>query len=281
MISVEAPAYLPFEPRTETLRALRQHLRERLVTLEVGRDELLGARFFGPLPRGADVENALLYNVDTDGRVFARSTANGVRFEHDPTPLPGGGVRYEYGAEPVAAGFRVWAGNRLLVEVDCCLDKPPSLGGIWWALREGGLPGANEAPRRSREPFDLVLSLSGPVTFARPSLVKTVIDGVVCALQSQTDRQDADVTAPRLAGALGVDESLVRAHLLDPSPSALGTRPRLVHRRGTGVQWSPDDDACVAAEVHLAPSNEWAVCGAVVSVIRAQPIGGGHDGLRR
>jgi hypothetical protein len=269
VIVVEAPAYIPFEPRTDAARALRVELRERLTTLDIGQDQVLAARFFGPLPKGADVENALLYNIDTGGRVFSRSTATGLRFEHDPTSLPGGGVRYEYRAESAGAGFQVWAPNRLLAHVDCSLDTAPSLAGIWWALREGGIARFDDALREAAEPFAVILSVSGPVAFARPSLVKTVIDGVVCALQSQTDHHDADFTAPLIAAKLGVDGIQVREHLLDPHPSALGTRARLVHRRGSGVQWSPDDDGCVAGEMHLEPSDDWEISGAAVSLIRA------------
>jgi hypothetical protein len=267
MIRVEAPAYIPFEPRTEALLALRQRLREALAALDAGPEQLLGARFFGPLPKGADVENALLYNVGD--RAFARSATGGVRFEHDPARLAGGGVRYEYGAEAVDDGFRIWTPTRRLAEVCCRLDRVPTLARIWWALRDGADAITTEGTRAPGEPFGVRLLLRGPVAFARPSLVKVLIDGVVCALQSQTDRADAAFTAPLIAGALRADVDRVLEHLLDPRPSALGARARLVHRRGAGVQWSPDDDGCVAGELRLVPDPDWKLSGTAVAVVRA------------
>ena len=86
LIRVEAATYVPFEPRTDASRTLRGDLRARLRKLGAEDGEILGARFYGPLPRGADVENALLYNIDLDGGAFATAARFGVRFEHDPLP---------------------------------------------------------------------------------------------------------------------------------------------------------------------------------------------------
>ena len=100
-------------------------------------------------------------------------------------------------------------------------------------------------------------------------MVKIVIDGVVCALQSQTDAVSADRTAPLLAASLGVDTEHVRAHLLDDSRSALGTRARLLHPRAKGVQWAPDDDFCVAGEVLLEWADSWRLTGTAFTVTHA------------
>jgi hypothetical protein len=99
-------------------------------------------------------------------------------------------------------------------------------------------------------------------------LVKSLVDGVVCALQSQTDRTDAELTAPRIASRLGVGQALVQGHLLDAGMSVLGVRGRLVHRYRENVQWRPDDDALVAGEVVLAPAKTWRVTGSVFAVVR-------------
>ena len=138
LIRVNAPAYVPYEPRTDAQRALRGELRTRLQSLAAEEGEVLGARFYGPLPAGADVENALLYNIDMGGGAFAAAARFGVRFEHDPTPLDVGGVRYEYGAEPRAAGLAIWERSRALASIEAGLDGPPALATIWWALRELG-----------------------------------------------------------------------------------------------------------------------------------------------
>lgn len=267
-IRVEAPAYVPFEPKTDALRALRADLRARLRGLTASDGEILAARFYGPLPPGADVENALLYNIDMGGGAFAGAARFGVRFEHDPTPLAAGGVRYEYVLDARPAGFAVWTSTRLLANVEARLDGPPSLAAIWWALRERGHIEV-AATRHAAEPFAVSLLLAGPAPSAQPGLVKIAIDGIVCALQSQTDPVGAEVLAPIIAAGLGVDTKRVRDHLLDASRSALGTRARLAYPRAKGVQWAPDDDYCVAGEVLLEPADGWSVSASVFAVTRA------------
>jgi hypothetical protein len=71
MIVVEAPAYVPYEPKTPELDALKAELQRQLKELAVGPGEILWAAFAGQLPSRADVENALFYNLDGNG-AFAR-----------------------------------------------------------------------------------------------------------------------------------------------------------------------------------------------------------------
>lgn len=260
-IRIEAPAYVPFEPKTDALRA-------RLRGLAASDGEVLAARFHGPLPSGADVENALLYNVDMGGGSFAEAARFGVRFEHNPTPEASGGVRYQYGLEARTAGFTVWEPARPLATVEAPLDGPPSLAAIWWALHELGHIEV-DATRGATEPFAISLRLGGPAQSAQPGLVKIVIDGVVCALQSQTDPAGADDLAPIIATSLRVDRERVRDHLLDASRSALGTRVQLAYPRAKGVQWAPDDDYCVAGEVLLEPAADWSLSASVFGLTRA------------
>jgi hypothetical protein len=257
---IESPAYVPFEPRTDALRTLRSDLQAQLRSLAAEEGEVLGARFYGVLPRGADVENALLYNIDPGGGAFAAAARYGVRFEHQPTPLGSAGVRYEYGLEALAAGLTLWAPARPLATVDTRLEAPPTLARIWWALRERGEM-IRDSSRAADEPFAGSLCITGPVRSARPTLVKTLVDGVVCALQSQADSEDVEAVAPLLSSSLGAPTERVIGHLLDDGRSALGTRARLVHRRGKGVQWAPDDDYCVAGEVLVEPAEAWKING--------------------
>lgn len=280
-IQVEAQAYVPFEPRTDALRDLRSELRSRLRELAAQEDEVLGARFYGLLPRGVDVENALLYNIDTGGATFAAAARCGVRFEHDRSPLPSGGVRYEYDLEGRDAGLALWEASRTLATIEVELAEAPTLAGIWWALREQRQIAIDTSGRGADEPFAVSLLVSGPARSARPELVKRLIDGVVCALQSQTDPEAADAAAPLIASALGVPSERVRAHLLDDSASILGTRARLVHQRSAGVQWAPDDDKCVAGEVLLSPSESWSISGRVLAVTPRRSSTGEPGGYGR
>jgi len=265
MIVVDALAYVPFEPRMREQRALRAELRGKLKDLKVSPEEILWAGFSGGLPNGADVENALFYNLD-HGRAFAGLIDNGVSLEVDPTPLQGG-VRYQYASAPKAAGFRFWRVERELAALVAELDAPPMLASIWWVLRSvsGSIRPAGEF-RRSHEPFAVMLEVEGPAQRLTPALVKVILDGVVCGLQSQTDDAGAATLAPRIAEALAVSAGAVEDALTHAAPSALGVRTRLVHARASNVQWAPDDDRCMAARLLFKPDDRWRITGTVTVV---------------
>lgn len=229
--------------------------------MRAGAGEVLYASFAGPLPAGADVENALFYNLDQAG-VFSGLMADGVAFERNPTP-PERGVRYVYETVAAEADFRHWGCQRDLAALETHLSAERlTLAGIWWSMRsqpESVRPLG--PPRGSDEPFTMTLDVEGPVPGLSPGLLKTILDGTICALQSQDDRVVAQDLGPLIASALGVAPDAVVDALLDRSGSALGVRSRLVHRHGKGVKWSPDDDRCVAARILFAPSKQWRISG--------------------
>jgi hypothetical protein len=203
----------------------------------------------GHLPAGADVENALLYNLDGQG-VFGGSMTNGVSFEVDPVSPPVG-VRYAYEMVPAESAFRHWKPDRPLASVIVELGAAtPTLASIWWSLRS--TPGAIEAADASRlqgGPVAITLNVQGPATSMTPGMLKCIIDGIVSGLQSQSDLAGAEALAPLIARTIGAPVAAVIVALTDATPSSIGARQRLVHARGAGVQWTPDDDRCVAARV--------------------------------
>jgi hypothetical protein len=260
MVRVTATGYVPFEPRTADQRATRARLRQAISELDARPGEILHATFAGTLPAGADVENALFYNLDGTG-VFG-SMSGGVSFEIDPTPTPGQ-VRYEYETGPVEANFRYWGDVRCLATFDAALDAiQPKLASIWWALRCGsGSIRTRSTARTPEEVFLMTLHVNGPARGLRPALLKTILDGTICALQSEADVVLAAAVAPRLATGLGVPADAVANALVDRSSSALGYRVRFVHPHGRGVKWEPDDDRCVAARVLFRRAEQWRIRG--------------------
>jgi hypothetical protein len=263
MIVFDAPVYVPFEPRTEQQLALKAELQRKLRGLTVEGDEILWAALAGRLPHGADVENALFYNLGNGA--FARCMDNGAAFELDPTPLATG-VRYSYWAGAASDELRCWQSTRRLASI-AASEMQPTLASIWWALRSvpGSIELSGEAPRMD-EPFSLTLEVEGPVRRLTPSLLKCIVDGVVCGLQSQTDQAGAAAVAPLIAGPLGVSADAIAQALTSVEPSALGVRATLVHPRGKGVQWAPDDDRCVAARLLFKTGLRWRLAGSVSAV---------------
>lgn len=206
-ILVEAPVYVPYEPGTRELLDLRAELQRQLAEMSVGDGEILWAAFAGRLPDGADVENVLFYNLDGKG-AFARSMNNGACFELDPRPWDG--VRYSYWVGPPGDGLRHWQASRQLARV-VAKDAKPRLAPIWWALRS--VPGAIEQPSEPRldhEPFFLMLDVEGPAKRLTAVLVKSIVDGIVSGLQSQTDLAGAASAAPRVGESLGVPGAAIQ-----------------------------------------------------------------------
>ena len=271
MVSVTAPAYVPFQPRTPEKRALRSHLRKRIMGLRADPGEVLYASFAGALPRRADVENALFYNLD-GARVFD-AMRHGVSFEVDPTPLPAG-VRYEYRVEAAPSVLRHWRPARRVATVDALLGgTTPSLSAIWWALRStAGAIRTSGEPRGRHEPFMVTLEVAGPGRGLRPGLLKTVLDGTICALQSEADASLAAAMAPLIAARLEAREESVRSALTDHAPSALRRKTRFVHAHGPGIKWEPDDDRCAAARVAFLRASAWRISGSVETARTELPL---------
>jgi hypothetical protein len=160
------------------------------------------------------------------------------------------------------ADFQSWATARKLATIDTRLAAPLTLASIWWALRS-----SDEAirplgvPRQPSEAFALTLNIEAPIERLRPSLIKTILDGVVSAMQSQTDQATASALAPRIAEAIPATAEAAFTALIDSAPSVLGLRGNLVNGHGAGVKWAPDDDYCLAARLLLRPAPHWRISG--------------------
>jgi hypothetical protein len=219
VVSVTAPNYVPFEPTTDVQLATRVQLRALLAGLSAGAGEILFARFAGRLPARADVENALFYNLDGRG-VFA-VMAGGVSFELDPQP-PKSGVAYEYATGPKEFAFRHWQPGRVLANLDATLGSGPlKLARVWWGFRSAPRSiHAAGAPCAASEAFSIALDVQGPVRGLTVGRLKTILDGAICALQSETDVARATAVAPLIASNVGAPADAVLDALLDSRPSA-------------------------------------------------------------
>lgn len=256
-MSDEMSDYVPFEPRTDAQRARKREVRAVLDQLVVPADHLLHASYHRAVPHGADVENVLLYNIG--GLGLQRAMAGGVRFEAGPDDPSTDAFSYQ--AAPLSGGFDHWDDVGTVAAFrDIPLDGV-SLSDVWWALSQAQVDRAHDLAQGAA--FGLRLHLSGPAGRLTIETVKSIGDGVVCALQSQTGTKDLAECARRIAARQSLREEDVQAALVDSSRAALGTVPRLVGLRGTHVQWAPQDDRCVAAEVRFTAATSWSLTGAV------------------
>ena len=236
------------------------------------------ATYSGPKHPQADVENLVLYNVDQGGASFRNATAHGVRFEL----VPGRGGRppsgrawascYAYRIAPRGENFSAWRRVRELASFERVdLGVFPSTGRlaqVWLALREGEMRVTREPLARGR-PFSLRLVLGSPLgSPASPELVKSVVDGTVTALQAHRDPSTVGELSARLEPQLGASAEMLAAALQERTRAVLGVKDRLLYTRARGVQWSPDDEHCLAGEVLIEPvsGGRWTLAGVVEAI---------------
>ncbi len=119
-------------------------------------------------------------------------------------------------------------------------------------------------PLARGKPFSVRLVLGAPSgQFASPELVKSVIDGTVAAFQAHRDHSTVGELSARLESQLGASAEMLAAALQDRTRAVLGIKDRLLYTRARGVQWSPDDEHCLAGEVLIEPvsGGRWTLAG--------------------
>lgn len=70
----------------------------------------------------------------------------------------------------------------------------------------------------------------------------------------------------------GSRAGLIAQALLDDKRAVLGMTDRLVHLRGSGVQWNPADHLCMAGQVlcREAPGDAWTLSGEIHAIEQHQ-----------
>lgn len=266
-------AYLPFQGLDAEQRRARSVLQAQLRSLRAGPGELLHAWFSGPRHRNSDVENVVLYNIDSTGACFRSSWVHGVRFETAAgDPVSATPCVYQYRVTPAADVPRSWRRGAVLARFrDVDLGRFASehrLAQVWWAVHHGPAEIAT-SPLSPDGSFGVFLEVVAPASTppgVRPELVKSLVDGVICAFQNHLDQTTVADVAAGIAPTVAVPADLVATQLASGRRAVLGPKARLVHARGGGVQWSPDDHRCVLGRVLRRPGDSWRVSGELHAV---------------
>lgn len=272
-----ADDYIRFERRPLWQERLRNEIRTRCRGLETSADEVLYASFFGTKLPNADVENLVLYNIDS----FRIPGRNGIRFEYCPdVPAAPDGVgrrfAYRYELAKRTGSVAHWSRGRTLASFDWTdlrdFKSEKQLAQLWLALWRGE-PQVFFPAIATDQPFGVQVEVRPPHG-RRPvwgGLVKGILDGVISAFQAPGGPVPPEVLE-RLAKQLGVPIDEIEKYLLNEGRAVLGDRPRLVEPYRSGVKWDPSDHWCVAGEVRAAepePGDEhWAIRGEVFELRR-------------
>lgn len=277
VVEAWADEFVLFERRPAWQEQLRDEIRSYCRQLEPSGSQILHATYFGPKPPKADVENLVLYYIDS----FAHVGRNGIRFEHGAAvPLAPSGIEYAVGYRYTMASksdsFAHWQQSRVLASFDWtdlgAFAGEKKLEQVWFALGRGESRIAKPACAPDT-PFAVKLQLRPPRGYqlrVNSNLVKAIFDGVICACQAHTDTASLPEITSRIAAHLNADPTEVESLLLDRHGAVLGVVPRLVHHRSDGVQWNPVDHWCVAGElVATQPVDDrWAISGEIVELSR-------------
>ena len=275
VVEAWAQDYIRFEKLPDWQKGLREEIRSRCRQLEPSAEQVLHATFFGAKLPNADVENVLLYNVDS----FTVAGRNGIRFEHGAGMPPAHGHAeygfcYRYALAPRSGAFCDWHQESMLASFDWTdlgsFAGEKQLAQVWLALSRGSADAF--APAAPEAPFAVKIQIRPPVN-RQPgwgALLKGVFDGVICAFQAHIDTTNLPEVTARLATALPADATEIEKYLLDQRRAVLGAVNKLVSPYRAGVKWDPSDHRCVAGELLAAEpiDDRWAIKGDIVELAR-------------
>lgn len=273
IVEAWADDYIRFDGRPPWQEELRDEIRSRCRLLEPVAGQVLQASIFGAKPSNADVENLVLYNIDS----FAIAGRNGIRFEHGAVPPPAlGGETYRF-----CYRYALAPRCRTLASFDCewidlgAFSEEKKLAQVWLALARGFKAGKVKVFMPVIDPetaFAVNIEIRPPsgTKYVLGNLVKPIFDGVISAFQAHADLSVLPEVLPLLAKQLRADPEEIRGYLLDQRRAVLGTVNRLVAPYGAGVKWYPSDHWCMAGELLPAdPTDDcWAIKGKVVELCR-------------
>ena len=275
VVQAWADDYIRFENLPVWQKHLRDEIRSRCRQLTPSAGQVLHATFFGAKHPKADIENVLLYYIDS----FKDAGGNGIRFEHGAgvPPAPDGAEYpfcYRYALAPRSGAFTHWRQGRTLASFDWidlgAFSGEKKLAQVWLALSRGQVEVFE--PAAPETPFAVRVQVRPPrgVQPVWGGLVKGIFDGVICALQAHTDTAVLLEVVARLATVLPADSVEIEGRLLDQRRAVLGAVHRLVSSFGAGVKWDPSDHLCVAAELLAAEpvDDRWAIKGEVFELSR-------------
>ena len=241
---------LPFEPMGQMVDA-RNTLRSALRRLAPAEEKILLATYRSLDQSFCDAENVLFYNVGA--ATFESVARTGVRFDriHIAPPVSPSGRHFKHfhhyrlaeAFSPTAEAPDV--SLTFLLNSLTSSTKPHE---IWWPASDSGPGPVHTFPGS----FEMRVVLRFPSSFRNlTSLIKPLLDGVICAFHSQPEPDH--IAVKRLADRTGLNSQMILERLRSPRTHILGPR-RLLDTYRDFVKWNPADELCEACTVLYEPS---------------------------
>lgn len=252
---------IPFQPQGWQ-KIFRDTLRCELPKLKPPAENLCLVALYNSKTKSNffDLENVLFYNIGAKPfrslaavRIFAQNCSEPTSDESGEETEFSHQYTYKICNPEICTDF--WKNRALTAEwesvsVSASFSKNKAIDS-WRALREN----PDKIKRHCKIPegsFGAKIKLSVPKTkeVNLTSVIKPLLDGIICAFHSADDRLQKE--AGLVASRLGVSEQL----LLSADYDVLGACRFIYPYRGTSVKWNPQDDHCMAFEIETEHSND-------------------------
>lgn len=260
MVQAFSKERIPYQPqdwRKEFRNALRCALSKLKITSE---GQYLMACYYGTGAGSFDLENVLFYNIGSAPfRPFAANRIFAENCSHQETKTTNEGAefphRYVYKICDSETCRDFWINRTLAAEWES-LSVPVFLSSnkavdYWRALREN--PGKVHSYHKLQgSNFGVKIKLSVPKTKTvnLTSVVKPMLDGVICAFHSAD--QCLQKESSLIASRLGVPKQ----QLLSTDNDILGPNRFIYPYRKNSVKWNPRDNHCLAFEIEAEHNND-------------------------
>ncbi len=241
---------LPFEPKG-WLVDMRQQIRQDLKLLNLKKNTIFSAFYVSSDNSFCDVENVLFYNVGMSN--FNNLTKNGLIFERvfkDPQNSQKSKFPHlqHYRIEENFSSY--WELKKELAKFSSHsldnLSSSTKIHHIWHALKKGKIQTFGHIKNQEKLGLEIKLNLNKETRIS--SILKVLLDGIVCGFQSHLNADD-DLLFNKISERLKTNSNHIRKLLINEDNAILG-KNRLVHKFGMdGIQWNPKDDALVKIQI--------------------------------
>lgn len=260
MVQVFSKERIPYQPQ-DWRKEFRDALRCALSQLKPSTEsQYLIASYCGTGTGSFDLENVLFYNIGSAPfRPFAANLILAKDCSHQETKTTDEGAefphRYVYKIYDSENQMDFWGKHTLAAEWES-LSVPVSLSinkavVYWRALRENPEK-VHSYHKLQSSNFGVKIKLSVPKTKTvnLTSVVKPMLDGVICAFHSAD--QCLQKESSLIASRLGVPKQ----QLLSSDNDILGPHRFIYPYRENSVKWNPRDNHCLAFEIEAEHNND-------------------------
>ncbi len=256
---------LPFQPRGR-LEEYRKKLCAEVEKIAADPNKLLRGLYVSPITDPpSDLDNILFYNVSNSESYFMQLPLSGIQYERSFSfpPPPSEETKkpvyhyQRYDLIPKGTDFELWSTKRILVRWK--LKVPTSIlkgevktGHFWYWMSHATVLSVN-VPEVKPQRLGIKIDIKSPINNKIRTLSKKLLDGLMSSFYKHNGISTFEITK-RLSRNLHLDEQDIAKCFNDDALGVLGKR-RLLWPWGSGVQWNPGDDSCVAGRLSFLNST--------------------------